>query len=50
MSEFKRVGESLVHQGYVWHVAVAEFIAPDGTPFTRDIVRSPGAVGVVPLV
>ncbi len=50
MSEFKRVGESLVHQGYVWHVAVAEFVAPDGTTFSRDIVRSPGAVGVVPLV
>ncbi|MGK0273859.1 MAG: nudix-type nucleoside diphosphatase (YffH/AdpP family) [Ilumatobacter sp.] len=50
MSEFKRVGESLIHQGYVWHVAVAEFVAPDGATFTRDIVRSPGAVGVVPLV
>jgi 8-oxo-dGDP phosphatase len=47
---FRRVGEHQVHQGYVWSVAVAEFVDPDGGTFTRDIVRSPGAVGVVPLV
>ena len=40
----------MVHQGHVWHVAVAEFEAPDGSTFRRDIVRSPGAVGVVPIV
>ncbi|MFK7918531.1 MAG: NUDIX hydrolase [Ilumatobacter sp.] len=50
MGEFRRVEESKVHQGYVWHVATAEFEAPDGRRFHRDIVRSPGAVGVVPLV
>lgn len=50
MADFRRVEESLVHQGYVWHVATAEFEAPDGQRFHRDIVRSPGAVGVVPLV
>lgn len=50
MAGFRRVEESLVHQGYVWHVASAEFEAPDGRRFHRDIVRSPGAVGVVPLV
>lgn len=38
-----------MHQGYVWHVAVAEYEAPDGERFTRDIVRSPGAVAAVPL-
>lgn len=48
--EFRRVGEATVHQGYVWSVARAEFEAPDGARFHRDIVRSPGAVGVVPLV
>lgn len=48
--QFSRVGETKVHQGHVWHVAVAEFTAPDGSKFSRDIVRSPGAVGVVPLV
>ena len=34
----------------MWNITVAEFSAPDGSRFTRDIVRSPGAVGVVPLV
>jgi 8-oxo-dGTP pyrophosphatase MutT (NUDIX family) len=34
----------------VWHVVVAEFEAPDGSTFERDVVRSPGAVAVVPLV
>ena len=48
--EFGRIDESKVHQGYVWHVVTAEFEAPDGRRFHRDIVRSPGAVGVVPLV
>lgn len=39
-----------MHEGYVWSLALAEFAAPDGSTFTRDIVRSPGAVGVLPLV
>jgi 8-oxo-dGTP pyrophosphatase MutT (NUDIX family) len=38
-----------VHEGHIWHVVVGSFEAPDGEPFTRDIVRSPGAVGAVPL-
>ncbi|MGA0230057.1 MAG: ADP-ribose pyrophosphatase, partial [Ilumatobacteraceae bacterium] len=50
MSGFRRVGERTVHQGHIWSVAVANFEAPDGTVFVRDIVRSPGAVGVVPLL
>jgi len=50
VSGFRRLSESRVHQGHVWHLAVAEFEAPDGATFTRDIVRSPGAVGVVPVV
>ncbi len=50
MSGFRRLGDRTVHQGYVWEVAVADFEAPDGTIFRRDIVRSPGSVGVVPLV
>ncbi len=49
MTGFRRVGERHVHQGYVWRVVVAEFVAPDGTVFHRDLVRSPGAVAVVPL-
>jgi 8-oxo-dGDP phosphatase len=47
---FRRSGERLVHQGYIWRVVVAEFVDPDDGVFQRDIVRSPGAVGVVPLV
>ena len=50
MSEFRRVAERTVHEGYAWNVSVVEFEAPDGSSFTRDIVRSPGAVGVLPLV
>jgi ADP-ribose pyrophosphatase len=40
----------LVHQGFVWHVAVARFEDPEGTVFQRDVVRSPGAVAAVPLL
>jgi ADP-ribose pyrophosphatase len=47
---FRRVGEREVHQGHVWRVVVADFTGPDGERFARDIVRSPGAVAVVPLV
>jgi ADP-ribose pyrophosphatase len=50
MGEFRRLDESVAHQGHVWKVVTAEFEAPDGQRFTRDIVRSPGAVGVVPVV
>jgi len=50
MADFRRVDERTVHQGYIWRVVQAEFEDPDGAPFMRDIVRSPGAVGVVPVV
>jgi ADP-ribose pyrophosphatase len=49
MSGFRHIGDRLVHQGYIWHVAVGTFESPDGDEFTRDIVRSPGAVAAVPL-
>lgn len=47
---FRRIDETKVHQGYIWHVSVAEFESPTGERFERDVVRSPGAVGVVPLL
>lgn len=50
MSTFRHLGDRHVHQGHVWHVVVADFESPTGERFQRDIVRSPGAVGVVPLV
>jgi ADP-ribose pyrophosphatase len=50
VSGFRRVAERPVHDGHIWRVVVADFETPDGHTFERDIVRSPGAVGVVPLV
>jgi 8-oxo-dGTP pyrophosphatase MutT (NUDIX family) len=47
---FRHLGDRLVHQGHAWHVSVATFEAPDGELFERDVIRSPGAVGVVPLL
>lgn len=49
VDRFEHRGDRLVHRGNVWYVVVGEFEAPDGTLFERDIVRSPGAVGVVAL-
>lgn len=50
MTRFRHLAEREVHQGHVWRVVVADFEAPDGATFQRDIVRSPGAVAAVPLV
>ena len=50
MASFRHLGDELVHQGHIWHVVVADFESPDGVRFQRDIVRSPGSVGIVPLV
>lgn len=47
---FRHVGDEHMHQGWVWRVVRADFLDPDGGSFQRDIVRSPGAVGVVPLI
>jgi 8-oxo-dGTP pyrophosphatase MutT (NUDIX family) len=49
MTGFTHHGDRLVHQGHIWRVVVADFTAPDGERFHRDVVRSPGAVGVVAL-
>lgn len=47
---FRHLGDRSVYQGYLWNVVVGEFQDPAGNEFTRDIVRSPGAVAVVPLL
>jgi 8-oxo-dGDP phosphatase len=47
---FHRIDEREVHQGSIWRVVVARFSSPEGEEFVRDIVRSPGAVGVLPVV
>lgn len=46
---FALLGERVVHEGYALDVTVGEFSAPDGSTFTRDIVRHRGAVAVLPL-
>jgi 8-oxo-dGTP pyrophosphatase MutT (NUDIX family) len=47
---FSHLDDRRVHQGHVWHVAVARFESPDGDVFERDVVRSPGAVAAVPVL
>jgi ADP-ribose pyrophosphatase len=46
---FRHLGDRLVYKGKIWDLVVADYAAPDGSTFERDIVRSPGAVSVVPL-
>ena len=48
--DFRHLGDTQVHDGHIWNVVVADFSAPDGSTFRRDIVRSPGSVAVVPLI
>ncbi len=46
---FRKLSEDVVHEGYALDVAVARYRAPDGSEFTRDVVRHVGAVAVLPL-
>lgn len=46
---FRKLGERTIHRGHVIGVATAEFEAPGGLRFERDIVHHPGAVAIVPL-
>ena len=47
--DFGFVDQDVVHRGYAIEVVVARYRAPDGHEFTRDVVRHPGAVAVLPL-
>jgi 8-oxo-dGTP pyrophosphatase MutT (NUDIX family) len=47
---FRLVDEHEVYRGHIWRVVVGTFDGPDGSRFQRDIVRSPGAVGIVPVL
>jgi 8-oxo-dGTP pyrophosphatase MutT (NUDIX family) len=49
-ASFRRLDERPVYQGHLWRVVVATFEGPDGNRFERDVVRSPGAVGIVPVL
>lgn len=46
---FRRLSETTQFEGWRITVTNATFEAPDGKEFTRDIVRHPGAVAVVPV-
>ena len=48
-SPFRLVEERLVHQGKVIGLYECDYEAPDGTCFTRDVARHPGAVSVVAI-
>lgn len=47
--QFPLLDEEVVFDGHVISVRVATFADPDGGEFTRDIVRHPGAVAVIPV-
>jgi ADP-ribose pyrophosphatase len=47
---FRHLGDDEVHAGARLRVVRARFAAPDGSEFTRDVVRNLGAVAVVPLL
>ena len=46
---FRHLGDEHIFQGHLWRVVQGDFLDPSGEHFRRDIVRSPGAVGVVPV-
>jgi ADP-ribose pyrophosphatase len=48
-SGFVHLADEVLHDGHVISLVVGHYRAPDGSTFTREIVRHPGAVSVVPL-
>jgi 8-oxo-dGTP pyrophosphatase MutT (NUDIX family) len=47
---FRRLDERTVHSWGIWSLVAADFEAPDGQRFERHVVRSPGAVAMVPVL
>jgi len=47
---FRPIGTEEIYRGYVIRVEHADFEGPGGERFRRDVVRSPGAVAVVPVI
>jgi ADP-ribose diphosphatase len=47
---FKKLSEAEICRGHAIWIGEAEFEAPDGEHFKRDIVHHPGAVSVVPVL
>ena len=48
--QFEQLDERELHRGHVIRLVQASFRGPGGEPFERDVVRSPGAVAVVPVL
>jgi mutator protein MutT len=48
-SGFTYLGERVIHEGVVVRLVEGAFLDPDGQRMQRDIVRHPGAVGVIAL-
>jgi len=46
---FRHLGDETVYEGHVMRVVVGTYEGPDGDTFTRDVIRHPGAVAVLPL-
>lgn len=46
---FVHLGDEVRHRGPVITLVTGRFRAPDGSTFTREVVRHPGAVSVVPV-
>jgi ADP-ribose pyrophosphatase len=46
---FRFVEEQTVHDGHIIRVVVGTYEGPEGDTFTRDVIRHPGAVAVLPL-
>lgn len=49
MSEFRQTGERTIHSGFVVDFVEVACVGPEGEEFTREAVRHPGAVSIVPV-
>ena len=47
---FRQISEDTVFEGKLIRVALGDFVSPSGATITRELVRHPGAVSVVPIV
>jgi len=47
--DFEKVGEEQVFDGQIFSVHRGEYRFPDGEVATREVIRHPGAVGIVPV-
>ncbi len=49
LPRFRPTGEEVVFRGRIITLSRAAFVDPEGVSFERDVVRHPGAVGVVAI-